>query len=152
MIYEGSDEMQANDLLLRKVLADQGVAFAELLALFDEECASAGAYAGLLVGLCSKLHRALMSIRIGVESDGEYLYRVTGNFLHLLAEHCWHMPGHGLHAWRRPGSRRVPGIRKSSTARRFFRTCCPRLTCVSPGRRRRRAVGFSAGLTVNFAQ
>lgn len=57
MIYEGSDEMQANDLLLRKVLADQGVAFAELLALFDEECASGGAYPGLLVGLCSKLHR-----------------------------------------------------------------------------------------------
>jgi alkylation response protein AidB-like acyl-CoA dehydrogenase len=84
MIYEGSNEIQANDLLLRKVLADQGVAFAELLALFDEEWASGGAYAGLLVDLCSKLRGALMRIRAGVESDGEYPYRVAGDFLHLL--------------------------------------------------------------------
>jgi alkylation response protein AidB-like acyl-CoA dehydrogenase len=84
MIYEGSNEIQANDLLLRKVLADQGVAFAELLALFDEECASGGAYAGLLVDLCSKLRGALMRIRTGVERDGEYPYRVAGDFLHLL--------------------------------------------------------------------
>lgn len=103
MIYEGSNEIQANDLLLRKVLADQGVAFAELLALFDEECACGGAYAGLLVGLCSKLRGALMRIRTGVESDGEYPYRVAGDFLHLLGwallAYAWARSARVAKAW-----------------------------------------------------
>ncbi len=93
MIYEGSNEIQANDLLLRKVLADQGLAFTELLALFDEESAAGGAYAGLLSDLCSTLRGVLLRIREGVEGDAEYPYRIAGDFLHLmgwaLLAHAW---------------------------------------------------------------
>lgn len=84
MIYEGSNEIQANDLLLRKVLGDDGAALAELLAVFEQEVAAGGEYAELLNALCAKWRGLLGGIFIHARSDGEYLYRIAGDFLHLL--------------------------------------------------------------------
>jgi len=84
MIYEGSNEIQANDLLLRKMLGDNGVALGELLAVFEQEAAASGAYAEQLSGLCTKLRVLVKSIFKRTEGDCEYPYRIAGDFLHLL--------------------------------------------------------------------
>ena len=84
MIYEGSNEIQANDLLLRKVLGDGGVALDELLAVFEQEAAAGGEYAERLNALCAKWRGLLGGIFIHTQSDGEYPYRIAGDFLHLL--------------------------------------------------------------------
>jgi len=93
MIYEGSNEIQANDLLLRKVLGDHGQVFAELIALFDEERAASGDYAEQQAELCLKLQAVVVRIRDYTESDSEYPYRVAGDFLHMLGwallAHAW---------------------------------------------------------------
>lgn len=84
MIYEGSNEIQANDLLLRKVLGDEGVAFAELLAHFEQEAAEPGLYAPALLALCDKLHEVVQQVVAITREDAEYPYRVAGDFLHLV--------------------------------------------------------------------
>lgn len=84
MIYEGSNEIQANDLLLRKVLGDDGAALAELLAVFEQEVAAGGEYAERLNALCVKWRGLVRDIFTHSRSDGEYPYRIAGDFLHLL--------------------------------------------------------------------
>lgn len=84
MIYEGSNEIQANDLLLRKVLGDEGVAFADLLLQFDQEAADNGPYGALLLGVCGKLREVVQRLAAVAREDAEYPYRVAGDFLHLL--------------------------------------------------------------------
>ena len=89
MIYEGSNEIQANDLLLRKVLGDQGQAFDLLLAQLREEsrlgaempqCAD---FAAQLANLCSALHVLVGEVRERSLEDVEYPYRAAGSFLQL---------------------------------------------------------------------
>ena len=93
MIYEGSNEIQANDLLLRKVLGDGGVALGELLALFEQEAAAGGEYADPLSALSAKLRVVVKGILKQTEGDAEYPYRIAGDFLHLLGwallAHAW---------------------------------------------------------------
>lgn len=93
MIYEGSNEIQANDLLLRKVLGDGGVALGELLALFEQEAAAGGEYADPLSALSAKLRVVVKGIFTRAEGDGEYPYRIASDFLHLLGwallAHAW---------------------------------------------------------------
>nr|WP_288359226.1 acyl-CoA dehydrogenase family protein [uncultured Pseudomonas sp.] len=84
MIYEGSNEIQANDLLLRKVLGDGGAALDELLAVFEQEVAAGGEYADSLKKLCANVQGLVKGIFANAESDGEYPYRIAGDFLHLL--------------------------------------------------------------------
>lgn len=89
MIYEGSNEIQANDLLLRKVLGDEGRAFNELLAVMREEAGQAGAVAQCegfsvaLAALCDKLEGLEGQIRDRTAEDREYPYRAAGDFLRL---------------------------------------------------------------------
>lgn len=89
MIYEGSNEIQANDLLLRKVLGDQGQAFELLLAQLREEsrlgadipeCAG---FAEQLASLCSTLEVLVGEVRELSLEDAEYPYRAAGDFLQL---------------------------------------------------------------------
>jgi hypothetical protein len=86
MIYEGSNEIQANDLLLRKVLGDEGRAFGQLLAVMREEagqtCETAS-FCAELVLLCNKLECLQIEIRDLAVEEGEYPYRVAGDFLRL---------------------------------------------------------------------
>nr|WP_288455126.1 acyl-CoA dehydrogenase family protein [uncultured Pseudomonas sp.] len=84
MIYEGSNEIQANDLLLRKVLGDGGAALDELLAVFEQEVAAGGEYADPLKKLCANVQGLVKGIFANAESDSEYPYRIAGDFLHLL--------------------------------------------------------------------
>jgi hypothetical protein len=84
MIYEGSNEIQANDLLLRKVLGDDGVALGELLVLVEQEAAAGGEYANPLSALSAKLRVLVKGIFAHTEGDHEYPYRIAGDFLHLL--------------------------------------------------------------------
>jgi alkylation response protein AidB-like acyl-CoA dehydrogenase len=89
MIYEGSNEIQANDLILRKVLGDEGRAYAQLLALMREEAAQAGetadcaGFGAELASLCNKLEGVHGEIRDQSVEDIEYPYRAAGDFLRL---------------------------------------------------------------------
>lgn len=89
MIYEGSNEIQANDLLLRKVLGDVGQGFALLLEqLRDEaghsaqvpECAG---FARSLADLAEALQALVAQVQQWALEDAEYPYRAAGDFLAL---------------------------------------------------------------------
>lgn len=86
MIYEGSNEIQANDLLLRKVLGDEGRAFGQLLAVMREE-AELGCndtrFGAELVQLCDKLETVQLEIGDLAVTEREYPYRAAGDFLRL---------------------------------------------------------------------
>ena len=86
MIYEGSNEIQANDLLLRKVLGDEGRAFGQLLAVMREEAGLACAdtcFGADLTQLCDKLETVQREIANLAVTEREYPYRAAGDFLRL---------------------------------------------------------------------
>ncbi|PRA45831.1 MULTISPECIES: acyl-CoA dehydrogenase family protein [Pseudomonas] len=86
MIYEGSNEIQANDLLLRKVLGDEGRAFGQLLAVMREEAELAcndTRFGAELVQLCDKLETVQLEIGDLAVTEREYPYRAAGDFLRL---------------------------------------------------------------------
>jgi hypothetical protein len=89
MIYEGSNEIQANDLLLRKVLGDDGRAFGLLLAELRAEAGQGAQYeecAGFscaLANLCDALASVVSAIRERAHEDSEYPYRAAPDFLQL---------------------------------------------------------------------
>ncbi|PSS58436.1 acyl-CoA dehydrogenase [Pseudomonas sp. BBP2017] len=91
MIYEGSNEIQANDLLLRKVLGDGAEAFALLLTELRGEVAAGLAeegsarYAARLAGVCDSLQTVVSEVIRGSTQDPEYPYRAAGDFLQLCA-------------------------------------------------------------------
>ncbi|WP_404937101.1 acyl-CoA dehydrogenase family protein [Pseudomonas sp. JDS08PS003] len=89
MIYEGSNEIQANDLLLRKVLGDGGQGFALLL---EQLCAEAGrgakvpecaGFARSLGDLAEALQERVGEVQQWALEDAEYPYRAAGDFLAL---------------------------------------------------------------------
>ncbi|GGO83434.1 acyl-CoA dehydrogenase [Marinobacterium nitratireducens] len=87
MIYEGTNEVQANDLLLRKVMADGGEGLRDLLALVRQEAELATAdrprFARQLSAVCDTVEEA---VGLLLDSqDSEYPFRAAGNFLRLLA-------------------------------------------------------------------
>lgn len=89
MIYEGSNEIQANDLLLRKVLGDQGEAFRLLLAELRGEAeqgravAECARFATALNDLSEQLATVVEAISSHAQTDSEYPYRAAGDFLQL---------------------------------------------------------------------
>ncbi|POG10945.1 acyl-CoA dehydrogenase [Pseudomonas putida] len=86
MIYEGTNEIQANDLLLRKVLGDGGEGIALLLAeLRAEALLSAGRPGIALCRVCDTLEAVVARVRLRASDDPEYPYRAAGDFLQLCA-------------------------------------------------------------------
>ncbi len=89
MIYEGSNEIQANDLLLRKVLGDDGRAFGLLLDTLRAEAgqgalyAECAAFAEALGNLCDSLAATVSALREQAQEDREYPYRAAPDFLQL---------------------------------------------------------------------
>ncbi|MCO8167000.1 acyl-CoA dehydrogenase [Pseudomonas sp. 21LCFQ02] len=89
MIYEGTNEIQANDLLLRKVLGDNGEALQQWLHILDEEARLAIAVppcSGLGVELqrrAESLTQAWHGVVQHSAEDAEYPYRAAGDFLKL---------------------------------------------------------------------
>ncbi|WEK07593.1 MAG: acyl-CoA dehydrogenase [Candidatus Pseudomonas colombiensis] len=92
MIYEGSNEIQANDLLLRKVLGDQGRAFGLLLEVLEQEAVEGSdwpecaGFAGQLAELCGQLRPLYAEVAEYTRQDPEYPYRAAGDFLGLCAQ------------------------------------------------------------------
>lgn len=86
MIYEGSNEIQANDLLLRKVLGDGGEGFGLLLGeLRSEADAVVSVFAEALGEVCDGLEGLLPELRAFSAEEGEYPYRAAGDFLQLCS-------------------------------------------------------------------
>lgn len=90
MIYEGSNEIQANDLLLRKVLGDDGAALRGLLDEFYAEAQAAAAIPGcsdfgaVLGRYCDRLITIIEQLAAAAAQDPERPYRAAGDFLRLL--------------------------------------------------------------------
>ncbi|MBA6098786.1 acyl-CoA dehydrogenase [Pseudomonas juntendi] len=84
MIYEGTNEVQANDLLLRKVLGDGGAGMALLLGELRKE-AGTGMAAAVLQRVCAVLQGLLAEVMAKAAADPEYPYRAAGDFLQLCA-------------------------------------------------------------------
>ena len=84
MIYEGTNEVQANDLLLRKVLGDGGAGMALLLGELRKE-AGTGMAAAVLQKVCAVLQGLLAEVMAKTAADPEYPYRAAGDFLQLCA-------------------------------------------------------------------
>lgn len=86
MIYEGSNEIQANDLLLRKVLGDGGAVLRDLLEDFraEAEAASAlpecSAFASALGHYCDRLTTAAEGLAAAAAQDPERPYRAADPF------------------------------------------------------------------------
>ncbi|HHJ1300134.1 acyl-CoA dehydrogenase [Pseudomonas sp. P1B16] len=96
MIYEGTNEIQANDLLLRKVLGDGGEALQALLAHVLEEAGLASDAEGMRWAQQLRVASDGLQAWVGglVEHDDqEYAYRAAGDFLQALAMlllgHAW---------------------------------------------------------------
>lgn len=89
MIYEGSNEIQANDLLLRKVLGDGGQGFALLLEQLRDEAGQGAAvaecagFARPLAELAEALQALVAEVQQWALEDAEYPYRAAGDFLAL---------------------------------------------------------------------
>lgn len=97
MIYEGTNEIQAIDLLQRKVLDDGGARLAELLGHI-ESAADAWGADGVCAGLAQALRPLLDEARqatgaLARADDREAAYRVAGDYLRafglVLLGWCW---------------------------------------------------------------
>jgi alkylation response protein AidB-like acyl-CoA dehydrogenase len=91
MVYEGTNEIQAIDLLQRKVLADGGAALQSLLADFEAEaqrCAAEPALAGFAQALrqqCAWAGEATAAVMQGAAADAEWPLRAADDYLRGLA-------------------------------------------------------------------
>lgn len=93
MLYEGTNEIQAIDLLVRKVLGDRGEALHALLELIrteaaqgvqaaaDERVRDAGAR---VATLCAELERVTAGVIRASEHDPDLPYRVADDYLALV--------------------------------------------------------------------
>ncbi|WP_088280600.1 acyl-CoA dehydrogenase family protein [Ideonella sp. A 288] len=97
MIYEGTNEIQAVDLVQRKLLDDGGARATALIALLAQEVAACRALAGLqpfadaLDGQLQAWRDAMAALLAGRDADPDWPLRVADDLLHGI--------GHALMAW-----------------------------------------------------
>ncbi|MBR7972524.1 acyl-CoA dehydrogenase [Burkholderia vietnamiensis] len=93
MLYEGTNEIQAIDLLVRKVLGDRGDALGALLARIRAEAAACSdapadprtrAAGTRVAALCSEVERVSAALLDASDADPELPYRVADDYLALL--------------------------------------------------------------------
>ena len=90
MVYEGTNEIQAIDLLVRKVLDDGGVRLHALLAVLDDEAQAAGEVAALaefasaLRTQTAAARAATAALLEGRGGDAEWPLRVADDYLRGL--------------------------------------------------------------------
>ena len=122
MIYEGTNEIQAQDLLFRKVLPDQGQALRQVLDALHAETSTAS------TDMAQRTRQAVTDVqtllaRVGSASgaDATRLYPVAGDFLRAvtLALMAW--------AWYRLDSARAADA-PNAGATAFVRWVLPELT------------------------
>jgi Acetyl-CoA dehydrogenase C-terminal like len=91
-IYEGTNEIQAIDLLVRKVLADGGVKLAGLIARLQRELPSTELAARVQPWLAN-WQQATQQLLQHTANDAELPYRVADDYLRLaglvLLAHGW---------------------------------------------------------------
>ena len=125
MIYEGTNEVQANDLLLRKVLGDGGEGFALLLGELRTETV-AGEAGEALRSVCDTLESVLAKVRLSSTGDPEYPYRAAGDFLHLcdtaLQAYAWARTCRCIQSLPEGSAQR---LEKQESARFFFNYLLP---------------------------
>ena len=125
MIYEGTNEIQAIDLAVRKIMGDEGGAYGRLLHIFESEAGLARTrehdrpLAERYLAQCDLARGLVRQLVDTAESDPEYPYRVAQDFLRLTA-----MLALG-HAWLRtlrclPERDSEWAHRKLESARHFF--------------------------------
>jgi hypothetical protein len=99
MVYEGTNEIQAIDLLQRKVLADGGTALALLIEEFHAEVAACGAepalrdFAEALLAQCDAATQTTQRIAERAKTDPQAALRAADAYLqafgHLLLAWAW---------------------------------------------------------------
>ena len=133
MVYEGTNEIQAIDLLVRKVLGDDGRRLERFLALLEDEAQCArrddetAAFAEALTVLVGETRAATQAVAERAAIDPEAPYRIAPDYLRLL--------GHCALAWVWTWSARVAAERRSAgdplhtakllTARYYFTYLLP---------------------------
>ncbi|HSI60223.1 MAG TPA: acyl-CoA dehydrogenase family protein [Ideonella sp.] len=85
MIYEGSNEIQAIDLLLRKLLPDGGERFEQLLSWAAEQAQGSPHSAAAQQGL-QAVHSAFHALQAEAAADPELAYRAADALLRALGE------------------------------------------------------------------
>lgn len=96
MIYEGSNEIQAVDFLLRKALADGGRRMDDFLDMVEQDArqdhdGADAAHAAQLLQLTQRLRAAIQSIAVAMASQPQLPYFVADEMLRLS--------GHAAMAW-----------------------------------------------------
>jgi alkylation response protein AidB-like acyl-CoA dehydrogenase len=81
MIYEGTNEIQAIDLLLRKVLPDGAARFCALLDQLDAGLPAAGLHTPAARAAIVRLRDATLAVVPAAAADPELAYRVADDFL-----------------------------------------------------------------------
>jgi alkylation response protein AidB-like acyl-CoA dehydrogenase len=90
MIYEGTNEIQAVDLLVRKVLIDGGGKFRWLLQAIRDEAdlcrasAACEAYGAELTARCDQLSLLTADLASEFKESPELAYRIAGDYLRLV--------------------------------------------------------------------
>ena len=92
MLYEGTNEIQAVDLLIRKVLGDGGARLDRFLAEVENSAQAqcdgpAGGWAGMVLDLTRQAGSAAQSIAAAAAARPELPYRIAGEMLRLIG-HC----------------------------------------------------------------
>jgi alkylation response protein AidB-like acyl-CoA dehydrogenase len=85
MIYEGTNEIQAIDLLLRKVLPDGGAALAGMLEELETELAPGRAADLAVCQRFAQLKQLTQAISAAARSDPALPYQAADDYLRLLA-------------------------------------------------------------------
>jgi hypothetical protein len=81
MIYEGTNEIQAIDLVVRKLLPDGGAKFAALLVWLDAALPADGLHTARAREVIQQLGDCARSVITGATTDAELPHRVAGDFL-----------------------------------------------------------------------
>ena len=81
MIYEGTNEIQAQDLLFRKVLSDQGVMLTAVLDRIESDMTSWSPVCTLGLEGVATLRKLMVDIQAGGAAATQQLYPVAGDFL-----------------------------------------------------------------------
>lgn len=93
MVYEGTNEVQAIDLVVRKVLGDGGQRLELFLSLLESEAQArrpdgeSAAFAEALADLTRETRAATQTLAECTATDPEAPYRIAPDYLHLLG-HC----------------------------------------------------------------
>ncbi|HEY2256633.1 MAG TPA: acyl-CoA dehydrogenase family protein [Variovorax sp.] len=115
MIYEGTNEIQAIDLLVRKVLADGGVGMSALLVELRDELDASREIDADAQRRLAQLRYLTTSLAMAAQADAQLPFEVADDYLRvvMLTLLAW--------AWARIGRAAAPGDRRWTRPEAAFR-------------------------------